>query len=176
MVRTEQEINLAKARAFSRGTAINAVDTMTGWVQSDETVSRVIKNLKDVILAIKYLGVTEINDIYRQQAERVATTFEKVEAELEEAWADDANPYQVLGLGPMFRTFMRYYTAEVSSKFDQYLQLWSGNLQVQAQTLEADRVESDLTESQQTLLNKMSAIIDEIERVTTPEPLFPNPF
>lgn len=176
MVRTEQEINLAKARAFSRGTAINAVDTMSGWVQSEDEVSRVIKNLKDVILAIKYLGVAEINDIYHQQAERVATTFEAVEAELEDAWADDANPYQVLGLGPMFRTFMRYYTAEVSNKFDQYLQLWSGNLQVQAQTLEADRVESGLTASQQTLLDKMSAIIDEIERVTTPDPVFPNPF
>lgn len=176
MVRTEQEINLAKARAFSRGTAINAVDTMQGWVQSEDEVSRVIKNLKDTILAIKYMGVAEVNTIYHTQAERVATTFERVEAELEEAWEDDANPYVVLGLGPMFRTFMRYYTAEVSNKFDQYLQLWSGNIQVQAQTLEADRVESGLTASQQTLLDKMSAIIDEIERVTTPDPLFPNPF
>lgn len=55
-----------------------------------------IKNLEDTNLAVKLMGVDRVvktKTIYYTQATRVARMFERVEAELEGVWEDDANPF-----------------------------------------------------------------------------------
>lgn len=173
MVRTEQEINLAKANAFNFNTAINDVDKMKKWLDTYADVERVIKNLKDVILMTKYMDVANVNNIYHTQGTRVAAAFGTVETAIQAKWAATSTPYTSLGLQQSFLTFMRDYTTQVSAKIDDYLQIWLGNLDVFYQT---ELNQGGQTPAETVILNKIVAIAAEIATLTANTPLFNNPF
>lgn len=173
MVRTENEINLAKARAFKFDTAINDVDKMKTWMDAYDNVERVIKNMKVTILMVKYMRDNNVNSIFNTQARRVATAFGTVETGITANWANTATPYTSLGLQQNFLTFMRDYTTQVSGKIDDYLQLWSGNLKV---FYDSEIAAGGQTAAQTTILNKIVTVRAEIDTLTTATPLFNNPF
>lgn len=173
MVRTDNEINLAKARAFKQGTAINDVDKMKTWFNDWDDVERVIKNLKDVILMVKYMNVQNVNDIYYRQAVRVSQAFGTAEDGIYDNWQSESEPYIKQNLDTKFLAFMRTYTQEVSEKISEYLQLWSGNLGV---FYESAVNQGGLSAAELIIVGKIEAIGAEINTVTANDPVFTNPF
>ncbi|KAI8631028.1 carbohydrate-binding module family 18 [Xylariaceae sp. FL1651] len=170
MVRTEAEINQAKARAFKTGVAVNDVDKLKRWLMNEDDASRLVKAVKDAILAVKYMANADIQTNYNAQGRRVATQFAAAEAALQRNWANSGTPYTVQNLDALWLQFMRDYTNEVIGKFEAYLNLWSGSLAVWL-----PQQGEQLTASRQTLATKITNLQNEINTLTAGQ-LFPNPF
>lgn len=150
---------------------------MKKWVNSEADVNRVWKNLKDVMLAAKYLNVPAVNTIYHNQGTRVAAALKVAEDGIEANWASTATPYTKQGLDTLWTAWIRDYTTLVNQKVDEYLQLWAGNLNVQI-TFYQNQVNQGvvLTPAQQTILGHMQACVAEVATFTAGNTLFTNPF
>jgi len=125
MVRLEEEVNLAKERAFKFGVAINAVDKMNQWLKVETDAGRVVKNLKVTLLAVKYMDIPAVNHLYLTQGNRVGDYLANAEVELSKNWG---SAYKTLHLQTKWKAFMKEYTDEVRDKFEAYLNLWIGSL------------------------------------------------
>jgi hypothetical protein len=161
---------LTADQAFKSGVAINDVDRMKTWLNSEDQVNRVVKNLKDTILAVKYMATPAINTIYKNQGQRVANQLAVAEAGLQGNWQGTATPYTIQGLDRLWNQFMHDYTDEVIGKFEAYLNLWSGSLAVWLPTQG-----EQLSDSRKALQTKIENIRNEINTLTASQ-LFNNPF
>ncbi|KAI0436524.1 carbohydrate-binding module family 18 [Xylaria telfairii] len=170
MVILEEEINLSKERAFKSGVAVNDVTKMTNYVQSFDNVNIAIKNLKDALLAVKYMRDATINGHYLTQGIRIGQQFASAEMMMQNNWMGTPTPYTPINLQGLWLQFMRDYTNEVIGKFEDFLNLWSGHL---VPWLPAQGAQQ--TPDQMTLTGKITAIRTEIDAVTAAG-LFPNPF
>ncbi len=137
---------------------------------NEDDASRLVKAVKDAILAVKYMANADIQTNYDAQGHRVATQFAAVEAALQRNWANSGTPYTVQGLNALWLQFMRDYTNEVIGKFEAYLNLWSGSLAVWL-----PQQGEQLTASRQTLATKITNLQNEVNTITAGQ-LFANPF
>lgn len=147
------------------------MDKLTIWIKSEDGANRVVKAVKDAILAVKYMEEPTINNYYHTQGDRVATQFAAVERSLQRNWAGTSTPYTVQGLDQQWLQFMHDYTEEVKGKFEQYLNLWSGSLArdwlpTQGEVLSPSRL---------TLATKVTNLVTEVNTVTGGG-MFGNPF
>lgn len=143
---------------------------MTNYVQSFDGVNIAIKNLKDAVLAVKYMREATINGHYLTQGNRIGQQFASAEMMIQNNWMGTATPYTPINLQGLWLQFMRDYTNEVIGKFEDFLNLWSGHLVTWLPAQGAQQ-----TPDQMTLTDKINAIRTEIDAVTAAG-LFPNPF
>jgi hypothetical protein len=135
-------------------------------LRDQATLPGFIKNLKNTVLAVKYMARQDINGFYHTQGIRIGNYFQMAEQAMVNNYMNQPAPYTPLNLQAMWLQFLREYTNSVIEKLESYLQLWSGQLVVW------------LPENGQqptVLQQKVMAIRQEIATLTAGT-LFNNPF
>jgi hypothetical protein len=101
-------------QAFKSGVAVNDVTKMTNWVATEDGANRVVKAMKDALLAVKYMNNPTVNANYLAQGNRVAAQFTAAENGVQANWANTGTPYTVLGLETGWRRFSKSYLPRCS--------------------------------------------------------------
>lgn len=94
--------------------AINSDVTMQGYEQQDP--NKAIKNLKDVLSALKYHQIPAVSTILVDQANRVGNMFQTMETELA-----NRPGYQALGLQAAWNTWIKGRADLARTKAETYL-------------------------------------------------------
>ncbi|KAI1180783.1 carbohydrate-binding module family 18 [Nemania sp. FL0916] len=115
----DSNVNTAKERMFSDSPTIQNDDTMTKY---EGEGNRAVKNLKDVMTAMKYLQDTTVAQRLKAQKERIAARFKELDTVQLPNWnrknsrGQAYGQWQPLGLEGKWNTFMRDKGATARSK------------------------------------------------------------
>ncbi|KAK7756344.1 hypothetical protein SLS62_001570 [Diatrype stigma] len=119
----EKGVNTAKEGMWGRS-AINADATMNGYMQSEP--DRAVKNLKDVMTALKYMQDSTINARLKAEKERVATRLKELDEDKMPNWdrkqgGKSFKRWEKKGLEGKWNSFMKQQAEIAKDKAVKYM-------------------------------------------------------
>ncbi|KAI0897338.1 glycosyl hydrolases family 18-domain-containing protein [Annulohypoxylon nitens] len=161
----ENGVNTAKKGMWSTG-VINTDDTMTGYIQSEP--ARAIKNLKDVISAMKYLQDSTINTRLKAEKERIAARLKELDEVrmpnfVKKTGSKSWSKWTSKGLESEWNTFIKQRATNAKDKAVRYIE---DNIQKMKDgyTSDANKEASKTNPELKTLIEKIEKLEEEWNR------------
>lgn len=99
---------------------IVADNTMKNSINDEKDNNIAFKKMRDVIASWKYHQDATVKSILRKQSDRIATTMDRLEAELQKK----DGKYTPIGLGDAWKSFMRGRAEMVKVSTETFLDTW----------------------------------------------------